>query len=66
MVPVIFKQYYSRDTTPGKRWYERAFSMVEDRLFVIRDFKNASFGCQSGRLNTKFFDGKRDLLPLFI
>ena len=49
---LITIQYYSPDTTAGKLWYEPAFGIVEDRLFVIRDFKNASFGCQSRRLNT--------------
>jgi hypothetical protein len=39
--------------------------MVEDRFFVIRDFKNARFGCQSSRLITKFFDGAPTFIPLF-
>jgi hypothetical protein len=40
--------------------------MVEDWFFVIRDFKNARFGCQNSWLITKFFDGKFAFIPLLL
>jgi len=44
MVLLFFKQTYSRDTAPRKLWYELVLDTLEDRLFVILDFKNTSFG----------------------
>jgi hypothetical protein len=66
MIPAIFTQYYSWLAAPRKHWYESALRRPEFRLFVILDFKNAMFDHQSCLLITKFFDGKRDILPLFI